>query len=201
LSTVVILGQSAILYKFRIGSINFLVSFVSSLLLCLQKIAKKLLQALLQPLKVAQVSVRLAPRSRPTLAMNLHISLSKQRTGIFQYYFLCHILWYLCCFIFVSVDEEEVIEISNNKMEGEHNDELAITPPHSSCSCRIGPPSTPSPVKSLFVLFYLAFFYFILSKCYIFSGKKCITATANQDEEMTVIPRYALEFFFVFAKN
>ena len=54
-----------------------------------------------------------------------------------------------------------MIEISDNEMEGEHNDELAITPPHSSRLRRIGPPSTPSPVKSSFVLFYLAFFLFL----------------------------------------
>jgi len=61
-----------------------------------------------------------------------------------------------------SIDEDEVIEISNNEIESEDNDELAITPPHSPRSRgRIGLPSTPSPIKSSFVLFYLAIFIFI----------------------------------------
>lgn len=49
-----------------------------------------------------------------------------------------------------SVDKEEVIEISNNNMELEDDDELALIP-HSS---RTGPPSTPSPIKGLLVLFH-----------------------------------------------
>jgi hypothetical protein len=60
-------------------------------------------------------------------------------------------------YLFDSIDEAEVFEIDHNEREGEDEDELALT----SSSRRIGPPSTPSPVKTSFVLFQ--FFFSILS--------------------------------------
>ena len=51
----------------------------------------------------------------------------------------------------------EGLEIGDNEREGEDEDEIALTSPRSS---RTGPPSTPSPVKALFVLFHPEFFFF-----------------------------------------
>ena len=62
----------------------------------------------------------------------------------------------------------EGLEIGDNEREGEDEDEIALTSPRSS---RTGPPSTPSPVKALFVLFHLDFFFSILSAA-IFSVRK-----------------------------
>ena len=102
---------------------------------------------------------------------------------------------YLNIFIFNSIDEQDVIEISDNETEGEDGDELALAP-HSY---KAGPPSTPSPVKSSFVIFlifivmlYLCFILFYF--CHFFvRGRRHVIPTLNRDDEMTIIPRYAVE--------
>ena len=49
-----------------------------------------------------------------------------------------------------------MFEISDNEMEDEDDDELALTP-HSR---RTGPPSTPSPLKASFVLYIYIFSFY-----------------------------------------
>ncbi|KAF8148178.1 hypothetical protein B0H34DRAFT_803023 [Crassisporium funariophilum] len=63
-----------------------------------------------------------------------------------------------------SIDEQDVIEISDDETEGEDDDELALAPR----LFKTGPPSTPSPVKS--------------------SGRRHVIPTPNRDDEMTIIP-------------
>ena len=111
---------------------------------------------LAHPLEVALVSARTPLRSSLTLAMNLNISPSMQKTGMFN---LLSLALFFGTYVFIfldSIDEKEVIEISDDEMEGEDDDELAPTPR----SHRTGPPSTPSPVKASFVLFHLPIYIF-----------------------------------------
>jgi hypothetical protein len=100
----------------------------------------------------------------------------------------CSIFYTYMFFCFLDrIDEEEVFAISDNEME-EDDDELALTP----SSHITGPPSTPSPVKALFVLFQLAIFYlFTNTWSYDSSGKKGVTSSDKRDGEgeTMVIPR------------
>ena len=57
-------------------------------------------------------------------------------------------------FFFLDSIDEEVVEISDNEMEVEDDDELALIP----SSSRTGMPSMPSPIKAVLVLFYFTSF-------------------------------------------
>lgn len=81
--------------------------------------------------------------------MNLNILLSKLKTGMFEIISLPLFFGTWVIYFFDSIDEE-VVEISDNEMEVEDDDELALIP----SSSRTGMPSTPSPIKALLVLFY-----------------------------------------------
>jgi len=150
---VVVHRESTLWYKFWIHEIKFFIKHLyPTLLSC--PLARKLLQALVEPLKVVLVNARtLVPRSSWTLTLetNLNILPLRQKTGTSQHVFYLLVLthWYLLD----SIDKIEVVEISDDEAGGDE-EEPVPTPPHTCRSAPKGMPSSPSPIKAKFVLFH-----------------------------------------------
>lgn len=141
-----------ICYKYWSYSVNFLINhLVFPFSLCLQRIARKLLQVLSYQVKFLLMNAtKTPPRSLLILVTTLNISLLKRKTGminLIQVY-----LPKLRCFILLdSIDEAKIFEISDNETKEDDDNELVMIP-HSR---KTGLPITPSPSKMLSVLFQL----------------------------------------------
>jgi len=92
-------------------------------------------------------------------------------------------------------DDAEVLVISDDDEEsnGDQNPVPNLPRPRRKAATR--PPDTPSPVKATrsFLFFFYIFFFFLI--ILLRRGKNLTTATANQDDELTFIPRYELISF------
>jgi hypothetical protein len=138
-----------ICYKYWSYSVNFLINrLVFPFSLCLQRIARKLLQVPSYQVKFLLMNATTTPpRSWLILVTTLNISLLKRKTGminLIQVY-----LPKLRCFI--PLDSIDETKISDNETKEDDDNELVMIP-HSR---KTGLPITPSPSKTLSVLFQL----------------------------------------------